>query len=143
MNSENGKVNVSSAIAKWIILGLMGIACIITALIFYFRRYYTWVLASAFVGCFLASAAWKKVRLLGASAKAIKTGRSEIILFYRDGNLKETRETVIPTGSDNTYFYGFSPERNDTRSFRWNRVIRAQENGKDLDQNDIIFRTKN
>jgi hypothetical protein len=143
MNSESVKTNISGAVAKWIILGLMGIACIITALICYFRRYYTWVLATAFVGCFLASTAWKKVRLLRASVKAIKEGRSGIVLFYRDGNLKETQETVIPAGSDRLYFYGFSPERNDTRSFRWNRVIRAQENGKDLNQDDIVSRIKN
>jgi hypothetical protein len=142
MNTENNKPNITMALIKWLILGLLGAACLIAALVSYFRQYYTWIFAAALVGLFLVTTAWKKLRLLGAASKALKTGRSEIIVFYRDGNLRESQQTVIPVEADSLYFYGFSPERNDTRMFRWNRIIRAQDTEKDLTQNDILARVK-
>ncbi|MDR3247894.1 MAG: hypothetical protein LBT39_03820, partial [Treponema sp.] len=102
------------------------------------RQIYTWVLAAAFAGCFLGSAAWKKLRLLRAAVKALKAGRSEIVLIYRDANLKETHLSIVPVGADSLYFYGFSSERNDTRMFRWNRIIRAQDNEKELTKDEVL-----
>jgi hypothetical protein len=142
MSSENNKLNNTPALIKWFILGLIGIACIVTALICFSRQIYTWVFAAAFVGCFLASTAWKRLRLLRAAARAVKAGRSEIMLFYRDANLKETQQTVIPAGSDDLFFYGFSPERKDIRMFRWNRMIRVQENEKDLTKDELLSRMR-
>jgi hypothetical protein len=140
MNPESDKPKIAEALVKWIILGIVGIACLIAALVSYFRHYYTWIFAAALVGIFLVTTAWKKLRLLGAAVKALKTGRSEITVFYRDANLRESQQLVIPVEADSLHFYGFSPERNDTRIFQWKRVIRVTDNGKDLTQDDILSR---
>jgi hypothetical protein len=140
MNLESEKPNISATAAKWIILGIIGIGCLIAALVSYSRQLYTWIFAMALVGLFLVTTAWKKLRLLRAAAKALGAGRGELVVFYRDGNLKESQLPVIPVGADSLYFYGFSRERNDTRTFQWKRIIRVTDNEKDLTQNDILSR---
>jgi hypothetical protein len=134
----------TAASVKWVILGAAGIAFMIAALICYFSRIYSWVLASAFVGCFLVMTARKKLWLLKAAAKALRAGRSEIVVFYRDANSgKEIRRSVIPVHADSLYFYGFSTDKNATCLFRWNRMLRALDNGKELKKDDLLFRIEN
>jgi hypothetical protein len=136
------KPNIGVALAKWLILGIAGIGFLSAALVCYFLRYYTWVLAAVFVGCFLVITAWKRLWLLRASVKALQEGRGEITIFYRDGNWKESQQPVIPVGGDSLFFYGFSRERNDTHPFPWNRIRRASDKGKDITKDDLLSRTK-
>jgi energy-converting hydrogenase Eha subunit G len=143
MSSENNKADITTALAKGLIPGAAGIGFISAALVCYFRQYYTWVLAAAFLGCFLSITAWKKLRLLKAAVRAVREGREEITIFYRDGNLRETGQTVVPVGADGIFFYGFSRERKDTRMFRWNRIRRVSDKGNDLTKDELIFRAEN
>jgi energy-converting hydrogenase Eha subunit G len=142
MNSENNKPNITTALAKGLIPGAAGIGFITAALACYFHQYYTWVLAAAFIGCFLVITAWKKLRLLKAAVRAVREGRGEITIFYRDGNLRETGQTVVPVGADSLFFYGFSRERNDTCMFRWNRIRRVSDKGNDLTKDELLFRAE-
>jgi energy-converting hydrogenase Eha subunit G len=142
MNSENSKPDITAAVAKWLILGAAGIGFISAALVCYFHGYYTWVLAAAFAGCFLVITAWKKLRLLKAALRAVREGRAEITIFYRDGNLRETEQTVVPVEADGLFFYGFSRERNDTCMFRWNRIRRVSDKGKDLTKDELLSRAE-
>jgi hypothetical protein len=134
----------TAASVKWVVLGAAGIAFMIAALVCYVCRMYTWVLASSFVGCFLVMTARKRLRLLRAAAKALGAGRSEIVVVYRDANSgREIRRSVIPVHADNLYFYGFSTEKNDTCLFRWNRMLRALDNGKALTRDDLLSKIEN
>jgi hypothetical protein len=143
MNPEGEKPPKPPA-AKWIVPGAAGIVFIIAALLCCVYQAYTWVLATAFAGCFLVLTARKKFRLLRAAAKALNAGRSEIVVFYRDANSgREIRRPVIPVSADTLYFYGFSTEKNDTCLFRWNRMIRALDNEKELTKDDLLSRIEN
>jgi hypothetical protein len=138
MNPEKPKI--APALTKWFILGLAGIGFLGAAFACYFLRYYTWILAAVFVGCFLVITAGKRLWLLRASVRAVREGRREIIIFYRDGNQNESQRPVIPVGGDSLFFYGFSRERNDTHPFRWNRIRRALDDGKDLTKDELLSR---
>jgi hypothetical protein len=134
----NGKSHTAKALTKWFTLGLLGIGCLIFAVACYFRQDYTWVLAAAFLGCFLTSASWKKIRLLITAGRALKAGKGSIVIFYRDKNLKETQNPVIPVGADTVYFYGFSPEKKDIKVFRWERILRALDQEKEIGKDAIL-----
>jgi hypothetical protein len=138
MNPEKPKI--AAALAKWFVLGFAGIGFFGAAFACYFFRYYTWVLVAVFAGCFLVITAGKRLWLLRASLRAVQEGRGEIVIFYRDGNQKESQQPVVPVGGDSLFFYGFSRERNDTHPFRWNRIRRASDNGKDLTKDDLLSR---
>jgi hypothetical protein len=140
MNSGNGRPNIGAALSKWLVLGAAGIFFIGAALACYLLRYYTWVLAAAFVGCFLVITAWKRLRLLKAALGAVREDREEVTVVYRDGNLRETGQTVIPVGADSLFFYGFSRERNDICTLRWNRIRRVSDKGKDLTKEELLSR---
>ncbi|MDR0585393.1 MAG: hypothetical protein LBG57_13755 [Treponema sp.] len=130
--------------AKWIILGIAGIAFIIAALICYVSKVYTFVFTAAFVGCFLVMTSWKRLRLLKAAEKAVSAGRAEITVFYRDANSgREIQKSVIPVSADNLYFYGFSTEKNGICLFRWNRILRALDNERELKKDDLLSRIEN
>jgi hypothetical protein len=130
-----------AAPVKWVIPGAAGLVFIIAALICCLYQAYTWVLAAAFTGCFLVLTARKKFRLLKAAAKALRSGRNEIVVWYRDANSgREIRRTVIPVYADSLYFYGFSTEKSDTCLFRWNRMIRVLDKGRELTKDDLLSR---
>jgi hypothetical protein len=131
----------TAALVKWAAAGTAGMVLIGVAIVCYLRQTYTWVLALAFAGCFFLLTAWKRIRLLGAAAKALGAGRAEITILYRDANSgREIERSVIPLRADNLYFYGFSTEKNDACLFRWNRIIRALDRGRELKKDDILAR---
>jgi hypothetical protein len=140
MNSE--KPDITTALIKWIVFGIAGIGFLSAALICFFLRYYTWILAAAFVGFFLVTSAWKRLWLLRASLMAVREGREELTIFYRDGNRTESRQSVIPVGGDGLFFYGFSRKRNDTQPFRWNWIRRVLDNEKDITKEELLSRIK-
>jgi hypothetical protein len=128
----------AGAFIKWAAVGLAGTCFLAGAFVCYRREAYTYVLALAFAGCFLLTSGWKKLRLLRAAVKALRTGKESVTIFYRDHNLNESENAVIPVGTDTLYFYGFSPQKMDIKVFRWNRIIRAVDNGKELNREDLI-----
>jgi hypothetical protein len=134
METQNG----SRAMIKWSLIALAGAACLTAALFCYLRQYYTWVLAAAFGGCFLLTSGLKKIRLLKTARRALLAGKNSVTIFYRDQNLKEFECAVIPAGSDALFFYGFAPGKNDIRAFRWQRIIRVTESGKELNREDLL-----
>jgi hypothetical protein len=133
--------NHGGAFLKWALTGGAGLVFAAFAVVCYLRQNYTWVLASAFTGCFLLLSAWKRIRLLMAAAKALEGGRREITILYRDANSGgKTEGSVIPLGADGLYFYGFSTEKNDVRLFRWNRIIRALDGERELKRDEVLAR---
>jgi glucose-6-phosphate 1-dehydrogenase len=126
------------AFRKWGCLFGIGIAVLGFTAFCFFRREYTWVMAGLFVGLFLTSASWKKIRLHLKAEKAIKEGKEEILIHYRDRNLKESQLSVIPAGADTFYFYGLLPEENDIKTFRWQGIRKAFKNGKELTRANLL-----
>jgi hypothetical protein len=129
---------MNKGMVKWTVLCITGISFLVFAFVCYLRQTYTWVLSAAFVGCFLVSASWKKIRLLIKAGKALKAGKGALVIDYRDKNLKETQSSVIPVGADTFYFYGFSPENNAIKVFRWERIRRALDNGKEIGKDALL-----
>ena len=129
---------MNKAFIKWGVICAIGVCLLIFTVLYFIRKEYTWIFATGFLGLFLISSAWKKIRLLGNAARAIKDGRKEIEIFYRDKNLKESQETVIPTGADAFWFYGYLPAKGDIKAFRWQGIKKALENGKELNKDDIL-----
>ena len=123
---------------KWGIFCAIGAGFLVFTAVCFLQKYYTWVFAGLFLGLFLTSSSLKRIWLLKKADKAIKAGRGEIVLFYRDKNLKESQDTVIPAGADAFWFYGFMPERNDIKAFRWQGIKRALENGRDITKDDVL-----
>jgi hypothetical protein len=129
---------MNKAAAKWIVFCIAGAGFLVFAFVCCLRQTYTWVLAAAFAGCFLFSASWKKLRLLAKAGRALKAGKNAIVIDYCDKNLKESRMSVIPAGADTFYFYGFSPETNAVKAFRWERIRRATCNEKEIGKDAIV-----
>ena len=131
---------MNKTLLKWTILCVLGLGFLLgTALCFYLKTY-TWLMASLFIGLFLTSSSWKRIRLNVKASRAIRDGKKEIVIHYKDKNFKESQSSVIPAGADASYFYGFLPEKNDVKSFRWERIQRALENGIELNREGILER---
>ena len=129
---------MNKAFIKWSVFCAIGAGLLAFSILSYIKKDYTWVFAAGFLGLFLISSAWKRIKLLVNAAKAIKEGRGEIEIFYRDKNLVESQSSVIPAGADNFWFYGYLPERGDLKTFRWQGIKKALENGKELNKDDIL-----
>jgi hypothetical protein len=129
---------MNKTIAKWTAVCAAGAGFLVFALVCYLRGTYDFLLASAFVGCFLFTASLKKIRLLVKAGKALEAGKGTITVDYRDKNLNDITSSVIPVGADRMYFYGYSGEKNDIKVFRWERIRRAVENGRELGKDDIL-----
>jgi glucose-6-phosphate 1-dehydrogenase len=127
-----------NALIKWIVLFGAGAGALVFTAASFLWKNYSLIMAGLFIGLFLISASWKRIRLLLKAGKAIKAGQEEIVIFYQDKNLKESQNTVIPAGADNIYFYGFMHENNDIKTFRWQGIKRALENGKEITKDDIL-----
>ena len=123
---------------KWGIFCAIGAGFLVFTAVCFLRKDYTWVFACLFIGLFLTSSSLKRIWLLKKADRAIKAGRGEIVVFYRDKNLNESENAVIPAGADNFWFYGFLPERNDIKAFRWQGIKRALENGRDITKDDVL-----
>ena len=129
---------MNKAFIKWGVICALGVCLLVFTALCYIRGEYTWLFASGFLGLFLISSAWKRIKLLINAAKAIKEGRGEIEIFYRDKNLKESQDVVIPAGADTFWFYGYLPEKGDIKTFRWQGIKKVLENGKELTKDDIM-----
>ena len=133
-------IQMNRTLLKWTILCALGFCFLLGTALCFYQKAYTWIMAFLFIGLFLASTSWKRIRLNKKAAKAIKDGKTEIVIHYKDKNLKESQSSVIPAGADASYFYGFLPERNDVKAFRWERIKRALENGTELNREGILER---
>jgi len=129
---------MKNAYIKWGILCVVGVALLVFTVFCYLRQLYTWVMAGGFIGLFLTSTSWKRIRLLRKANTAIKEGKSKLLVFYRDKNLIESQNEVIPAGADNLNFYGFLPEKQDIKAFRWQGIKRVLENEKELTKDDVM-----
>ena len=133
---------MNKALLKWNVLCAIGLFILALTAVFYFLKFYIWVIGGLVVGLLLTSASWKRMDLLKRAGAALKNGKAEIIVYYLGRNLKERQSTVIPAGADTFYFYGFSPEKNDIKMFRWERIQRAIENGIEYKKEDIMERLR-
>ena len=131
---------MNKTLIKWSLLCAIGVCFLIITSVFFFQKAYTWVMAGLFIGLFLTSTSWKRIGLLKKAGKALMEGKAEIAIYYKDKNLQESQNKVIPAGADTSYFYGYMPEKNDIKVFRWERIQRALENGKELKKEDILER---
>lgn len=104
------------------------------------RNKYTWVFASGFFGLFLISSGWKRIRLLLNAKKLIRAGSKEIEIYYRDKNLKESRDIIIPAGADTLWFYGYLCEKKEIKAYQWQGIKKVLENEKELNKDDILER---
>ena len=129
---------MNKAFIKWGVVCAIGVCLLVFTALCFFREEYTWLFASGFLGLFLISSAWKRIRLLLNAAKAIKEGREKIEIFYRDKNLKESQNAVVPAGTDAFWFYGYSLEKNDIKTFRWQGIKKVLENERELSKDDIL-----
>jgi hypothetical protein len=127
-----------NAYIKWGTLCAIGIALLIFTVFCYLRQLYTWVMAGGFLGLFLTTASWKRLGLLRKAFAALKEGKSKMLVFYRDKNLIESQNEIIPAGADTFSFYGFLPEKQDIKAFRWQGIKRVLENEKELTKDDIM-----
>jgi len=125
---------------KWGALCAIGVVLLTIAGISISRDNYNLVVIYLFLGIFLLLASLKKFHLLVQAYKVLKEGRAEITIYYRDRNQVESKNTVIPVLADMLYFYGFLPEKNDIKTFRWEGIWRALDNDKELEKEDILKR---
>lgn len=109
----------------------------------FIMKYYTWVWAGLFIGLFLLSSSYKRIRFLLRARKAFEAGSKEIVIFYRDKNLKESQNVIMPAGADASWFYGFLLDKKDIKAFRWERIQKALEDGKELKKDGILERLAN
>jgi len=123
---------MKNAYIKWGILCAIGAALLVFTVFCYIRQLYTWVMAGGFLGLFLTTASWKRISLLRKAHAALREGKSKMLIFYRDKNLIESQNEVIPAGADNFSFYGFLPDKQDIKAFRWQGIKRVLENEKEL-----------
>ena len=129
---------MNKAFIKWSLLCAVGLGALVFTALCFIRKDYTWVFATGFTGVFLVSSSLKRIRFLKNAAKALEAGKGEVIIFYRDKNLKESQNAVIPAGEDTFWFYGYLPEKKDIKMFRWERIQRALANEKELKKEDIL-----
>jgi glucose-6-phosphate 1-dehydrogenase len=123
---------------KWGGICVVGIGFLVFTALCYVRGNYTWIMVALFIGLFLTSTSWKRIRLLIKAVKSLKEGKEKIVVFYRDKNLNESQNEVMPAGADMFNFYGFLPEKNDIKTFRWQGIKRVLKNEKELTKDDIL-----
>ena len=131
---------MNKAFVKWSAFCAAGAALLVFAALCFTRGQFTWVFAGGFLGLFLISSGLKRIRLLSSARKAIKAGSKEIEIFYRDKNLKESREIVIPAGADTLWFYGYLCDRKEIKAFQWQGIKKVLENDKELQKDDVLNR---
>ena len=125
---------------KWCFICAMGVCLLAAAVIRIYREDYKIVIVLLFTGVFLVYTSFKKFHLLSKAYRVLKEGKPEITVYYRDKNLVESKNTVIPAWADSFYFYGFLPEKNKVKTYRWEGIWQIVENGKELDKEDILKR---
>ena len=128
---------MNKILIKWGALCTIGAFLITFSLISISRGNYNLIVIYLFLGIFLVYASLKKISLLIKAIKALKEARTEITIYYRDRNQVESTNTVIPVSADMLYFYGFLPEKNDIKTFRWEGIWRALDNDKELEREEI------
>ena len=129
---------MNRAYIKYGILCVIGILFLVLTVVFIVRTNYTFIFVSAFVGVMIINAAGRRIIYLIRATRALEAGKKEIIIFYRDGNLNESKETIIPVWSDTNWLYGFLIEKNDIKQFRWKGIQWTSENGKDIGKDELI-----
>ena len=129
---------MNKALKKWALFCAIGAGVLVLTVFCYYKGLYTWIMLGLFIGLFLTSASGKRIRFLLKADKAIKAGQKEIIIFYRDKNLKESENAVIAAGADAFWFYGFLTEKKDIKMFRWQGIKRVLEDGKELTKDDLL-----
>jgi len=129
---------MKNSFLKWGGICAAGIGLLVFTALCYAGGNYTWVMVGGFSGLFLASASWKRIRLLRKALAAIKEGKNKMLVFYRDKNLVESRNEIIPAGADAFNFYGFLPEKQDIKAFRWQGIKRILENERELTKDDVL-----
>ena len=129
---------MDKAFRKWGALCAIGVGFLVFTAMCFIREEYTWIFAGALAGIFLITTSYKRIRFLKNAGRALEAGKKEIIIHYRDKNLKESRNAVIPAGADTLWFYGYLLEKKDIKAFRWQGIRQATENGKDMQKNDIL-----
>jgi len=131
---------MKNTVIKWAAIGAAGICLLIFSGIRISREQYGIIIIVLFAGVLLVYSSFKKIRLLVKAHEVRKKKREEITVYYRDRNQVNSTNTVIPVWSDTFYFYGFLPEANDIKTFRWEGILQAKENGKVLEKEDILKR---
>ena len=131
---------MKKALLKWNILCGIGMCLLAFTAVCFILKKYAPLAAGLAIGLLFTSQSWKRIGLLKNAASAIENGAAQIELFYRGRNLKENRFFIIPAGADILYLYGFVPEKNDIRVFRWEQVQRAVENGIELQKDALLER---
>ena len=129
---------MKNAYIKWGALCAIGATLLAFTAFCYIHQFYTWVMAGGFLGLFLTSTSWKRIRLLRKAEAALKEGKSKMLVYYRDKNLIESQNEVIPAGADVLNFYGFLLEKQDIKAFRWQGIKRVLENEKELTKDDVM-----
>jgi glucose-6-phosphate 1-dehydrogenase len=123
---------------KWGVVFAAGAGALVFTALCFLQKNYTWVMGGLFIGLFLISSSWKRIGFLLKAGKAIKAGQKEIIVYYQDKNLIESQNAIIPAGADTFWFYGFLPEKNDIKAFRWQGIKRVLEDGKELTRDEVL-----
>ena len=118
----------------------MGAGLLAIAVVCIVREDFKFVVLVLFAGVFLVINSLKKISLLKKADMALKEKRAEITVSYRDRNLVESKNSIIPVSADGLYLYGFLPEKNKVKTYRWEGIWQIVENGKELDKEDILKR---
>jgi hypothetical protein len=129
---------MNKVLMKWILLCVFGAGALAFTAVCFIRKDYTWVMVGLFIGLFLVSSSWKRIRFLQKAGRAQAAGQKEIIVFYRDKNLNESQEAVIPAGADAFWFYGFLAEKKYIKAFRWQGIRKVLENGTELTKDELL-----
>ena len=131
---------MNKIILKWSALCAVGVCLLVYSGIRLSREEYGLVIIVIFAGLLLVYSSFKKIRLIVKAHEVLKKNRKEITVHYRDRNQVESKNTVIPVWADAFYFYGFLPEKKDVRTYRWEGILHANEDGKVLEKENILKR---
>ena len=129
---------MDKAYKKYGILCVIGVLFLILTVVFIVKTVYTLIFVSAFIGVMIINAAGRRIIYLQRGGRALGAGKEEILIFYRDGNFNESKNTIIPVGADTNWLYGFLTEKNDIRQFRWKGIQWTTKNGKDIGNEEIL-----
>ena len=126
------------ALRKYYLLCAVGLCFVALTVVFIIRLNYHFIFVTAFIGVMILYSVVRRIIYLSKAARALEAGKKEVLVHYRDGNMEESKNTIIPVGVDNNWLYGFLTEKKDIKQFRWKGVLWATLDGENIDHDDLL-----
>ena len=94
---------MNKALKKYYFLCVIGLCFLILTVVFIVRHDYSLIFVSAFIGVMILNAAGKRISCLKTAGRALNAGQKEVLVYYRDGNMEESKNVIIPVRADTNW----------------------------------------